>query len=92
LRVTPEAFQIVVRAGLLKEDVYDEVAVVQQDPLGIFVAFQADWQLTLLFDLEMNFVGDCLILTGIGSGTDDEVVCETGNLPEVQNNDVERLF
>jgi len=39
LRIAPEAFQRVERAGLRSEHVHDEVEVVEENPFGAVVAF-----------------------------------------------------
>ena len=38
-RVPPESFEAVEQARLGREDVHDEIEVVEQDPLGSLVAF-----------------------------------------------------
>ena len=48
--IAPEAGQVVKFAGFAVEDVDDEIAVVEQDPFGGIVAFDADGtRLELLF-------------------------------------------
>ena len=52
----------------------DDVNVVQQDPLGVPVAFDMVGSETLLLQLEFDLIGDGLDLTRRLPGAQDEVV------------------
>lgn len=39
--VTPEAFEVIKGASALGKDVYQEVAIIHQNPVGLIIAFDA---------------------------------------------------
>ncbi len=90
--MTPEALQIIVRAGAREEYVHDEIAVVLQDPLGVLVAFDADGHLALSLHLEIDFVTYGLVLACVGAGADQEVIGKGGNFPKIEDSNVLRLL
>jgi hypothetical protein len=93
LGAAPEAFEAVIFAGFGREDVDEEVAIVGEDPLGLFVAFDADGQFAgVLLELEADFIGDGLDLAGIGAGADDEEIGERCDAGEIEDQDFGGLF
>jgi hypothetical protein len=90
---TPEAFQSVVFAGLGRENVDQQVAVIRQHPFGLAVPFDIGGQLAgLMFQAQTDFVADGLHLPLISAGADDEVVGESGDAGEVEDYQVGGLF
>lgn len=69
-----------------------EVAVIHQNPIGLFVAFRADREFAECFKLAVNFVAYGLTLPGIACGTDDKEVSEGGDLSQVENAEVSSFF
>src|SRR5712692_8273283 len=62
LGVAPKTLEIVIGAGARREDVNQEVAIIHQDPLRVFVAFDADREVAVLLQLEADLIGDSLDL------------------------------
>ena len=90
---TPEAFQSVVFAGLGRENVDQQVAVIGQHPFGLAVPFDIGGQLAgLMFQAQSDLVADGLHLFLIAAGADDEVVGEGGDAGEVEDYQVGGLF
>ena len=68
---------------------HQKIAVVEQHPFGLFVAFQADWQLTnLVLEIEPHLVRYGLDLPLVGAGGDDEVVRERRDTPQIEHLDI----
>ena len=83
--VAPEALEVVKISGVFVEDVYDEVAVIEQDPFGRIVALGAnDAGVQLLLQLLGDLVGDRLHLPLVGAAGDNEKFGETGDIAEVE--------
>ena len=68
------------------------VAVIDQDPVGVLVAFDAQRIFAALFQLEPDLIADGLNLAGIGSRADNKEIGESSDLTEVQNPYVESFF
>lgn len=69
-----------------------EVAVIDQDPFGGVVAFDAVGELARLLKLFLDFVRDGVGLAGIGNRADDEVVGERSDVAEIQDGQVRSFF
>jgi len=65
-----------------------EVAVIAQHPLALFIAFDARRQFSAPFELLADLVGDGLILARVRTRADHKIIGETGDAGEVQNSDV----
>ena len=89
--VTPEALEGIEPAGLLLEDVDDQVAVVEQHPLGAVVALDVQRTHPLAAQPLLDRVGDRLHLALAGAAADQEVVGEVAHLLEVQDLEIDRL-
>ena len=87
--MAPEAFEVVVGAGLCLEDVDDEVAVVYKHPFAAVVALYADRRFAGAFELDVDFVANGLVLFGTGASADDEIVAEAGNFAKIEHLDVD---
>jgi hypothetical protein len=90
--MSPETFQVVVGTGACQENVNDEVAVVLENPLGVFVAFDADRKLALLLQFQVNFIADGLILPRAAAGTDQEVVGKSGDFLKIEDDNLLRFL
>jgi hypothetical protein len=58
----------------------------------VIVTFDADGAFALVREFLADRVDHCLDLTLVGSGTDDEIIGERGDLAEVEDADVRRFF
>ena len=86
LSSAPEALQVVIRAGALQEDVHQQIAVIHQDPFTVTETFHADRQFAeFALHSDVNFVGDGLVLTGIGSGADHKEISEARDFTKIEN-------
>ena len=83
LRVAPEAFEVVILAGFFGKYVNQEVAVIEQHPFGVLVAFDALWALAQFAELRFDLVGDRLDLPGVRAATDDEKVGEGSDFAKI---------
>ena len=93
LGMPPKTFQIIERARPIEKDVHEKVTVVQEHPFAVVVAFDVQRQLSpLILHLKVYFIGDGLVLAGVRPGADQEVVCQTGDLAKVENNDILRFL
>ena len=63
----------------------DEVAVVEQDPFGLTVAFHVQRPPALGPEVGLDGVGDCLDLSRVVSVADDELFCERVDLADVEH-------
>lgn len=71
---------------------HQEVAVIAQDPLALIVTFDAGRFFAALLQLQVDFVGNGLVLARTRPGADHKVIRETGHAGEIQNNDVRGFF
>jgi len=92
LCAAPQAFQVVVGAGLLGENVNHEIAVIDQNPLRVLITFDAGRVLARFFQLGLDLIGDGLNLAGIAAAANQEKIREGGNLANVECNDVAGLL
>ncbi len=69
-----------------------EVPIIHQNPIRLFVPFRADREFTECFELAVNLVADGLPLPGIACGTDYKEVGERGDVPEVEHAKVGGFF
>jgi hypothetical protein len=72
--------------------VNQKIAVIEQNPLTLFVALGAGRVLALLLQTQPDLVGDGLVLTRVRSGADDEIIGERSDPGEIQNRDVSGFF
>jgi hypothetical protein len=68
------------------------VAVIDQHPLGVFVSFDAVRVLALLLEHRLDLIGDCLDLAGVGARTKYKMVGETGDVAQIEYDDVAGLL
>jgi hypothetical protein len=92
LRVPPEPLQVIVRPGIRQKDVDDKVAVILKDPFPVVITFDADGKFAAIFQLVVNLVADGLILAGVRSGANQEKIGETGDLAQVERDQILRLL
>jgi hypothetical protein len=69
-----------------------EVPIIHEDPLGIFVALDADWQFADLFQFLINLVAGGVPLAGVGDGADDEEISEGRYISKVEDPQVGGFF
>ena len=69
----------------------DEIPVIAENPFTLIVAFEAVREVADLLQIPMNGVGNGLILAGIGTRTDHEVIGEGGDAREIEHQDVRCL-
>jgi len=65
------------------------IAVIRQNPFGVFEAFHADGIFAALIELLADLFHDRLDLLGIASAADHEKIREGGDFAQVQNANVE---
>lgn len=72
---------------------YDDVAVVEQNPFRLGDALDADWITVLFFfDAIVDFVGQGADVTVGGASGDHEYLGDLQQLSDVEENDFEALF
>lgn len=69
-----------------------KVAVIEQNPLTLFISFDAGREIAVFFQPQADLVGDGLILARTRAGADDEVIGETGDSGEIQNSKIGGLL
>ena len=74
LACAPQPFEIVKLSRLARENVDDEIDVVQQDPFAFLLSFDMEGTDSLFAESFVNAFSDRLIVTAGGAGADDEVV------------------
>ena len=92
LGVAPQALQVIVLARLGGEDVDQIIAVIGQNPFGVFESFHADRIFAALVELRADLFADGLNLLGVGPAADHEEVGERGDFAQVKHTDVDRFF
>ncbi len=91
--VGPETLQLVVVAGLTIEDVHDDVAVVQQDPLAEVLALASqDATFHTGLELMLDLFDQRLHVTRRGPGGDDEDIGDDHEFGDVEEEDVFALL
>lgn len=55
---------------------YDEIAIIHQNPFGGVVAFDADRKLAGLLQLFFDFVTDGVAVAGVGTRADYKIISE----------------
>lgn len=90
--VTPQSFERIIFARLRGKDMHKEIAVIEQNPLALIVAFGARRKLAVFLQLESDLIGDGLVLARTRARADHEVVGEAGNSGQVQNGNVGGFF
>ena len=91
--ISPETSEIVEIAGVAVEKMNDEIAVIEQHPLGGVVAFDADRAaIRARFELFVDLVSDRLNLPLVRAACDNEKFGKAGELAQIEPDDVERLF
>src|SRR3954451_14968399 len=91
--IGPEPFKVVVAPDLVEEYVDDEVAVVEQHPLGVGEALDADgrWPVDRLY-LSLDLLGDGLDLPAVVPAGDHEGVGDRQHTADVEDDSVLRLL
>ena len=90
--LAPEPVQVVVFPLLGAEDVNDDIAVVEQQPAGVYGALAVIGRGALSFQAQLDVVEDRADLPLAVPGTDDKVVREAANAADVQQDDISRLL
>ena len=90
-RGVPEAFQVVVGALIRREDVDDDVAVIEQDPARFRFAFFSERLDPVLRDSLRDSVDYRLKLTDCLAAGEHEIIGEGRDITNVQQENVFRL-
>lgn len=70
-----------------------QVAIIDQDPIRLVIAFDASRQLARpLLEIEPHLVGDGLNLALVGAGDDHEIIGERRDPGEIENRDIGGLL
>jgi hypothetical protein len=72
----PQAFEVVKLPSPGRENMNDEIDVVQKDPLSFFVSFNVKRASSQFTELLIDTFGDGLTVTAGSTGADDEVIGE----------------
>ena len=91
--VAPKAFERIKATALVREDVHDEVGIVEQIPTaraGSFDEFRL--RVIELQKLLLDGIRDRLSLTFRVAGADDEVITESRQFADVEHIEVERFL
>jgi hypothetical protein len=81
--VTPKAIEIVIGTGFLGKNVDQVVAIIRQNPFGIFEAFHADGVFSDIVKLAPDLFSDGLNLLWIATGGDDEEIGEGRDFAQI---------
>ena len=87
----PHLFQIVEAAHFRSEEMDDDVARVDQNPVATLRAFGRDAQDALILQLLAQMVGHGADLPGRAAGGNHHEVCDAGFVGEFDDDDVVRL-
>jgi len=90
--IGPQPLQVVEVTGELVEDVDDEVAEVEQQPLGILDAFAAQHLAARLLHGLLGGFGEGEDVTTRGSGSDDEHIGDDDEARHVEDRDPQPLL
>ncbi len=86
--IAPDVLERVIGAVLGREDVDDEVAVVDEGPAALLGALDAELGLAELLHLLVDLDGDGVALPARGRRDDHEVVDQRGGLAQVEQEDI----
>src|SRR5947207_4513338 len=75
----PQALQIVELARPRGEDMYDEINVVQQDPLAFYLSFDVQRPHAVLLQGFFDLFRNCLVVTCGGSSANQKVIGKRTN-------------
>ena len=89
LGVPPQPLQIVVAARAVQENMANQIAIILQNPLAVVIPFQADGNFASIFHLGIDLVADGLVLAGIGTGANQEIIGKTGDFSKIENYQVQ---
>ncbi len=92
LSVAPQAIEIVIRAGFLGENVDQVIAIIRQDPFGVFETLHADGVFSDIVKLAADLFRDGLNLFGITAGGDDEEIRERGDFAQIEHSNIGGFF
>ena len=56
----------------------------RQDPFSVVITFQADGNFTPIFQLVIDLITDRLVLAGIGTGADEEIIGKAGDFSQIE--------
>ena len=85
----PEFFNAVVIARVGIEEMYDERAVIKQDPRATLIALNAHAFIAqFVFELMVDVFADRVQLPTTGTAGDDKVIKDARQVTKVENNDV----
>ena len=70
----------------------NEVAVIDQDPLGVVITFQADGPFAPLFEILADSIADSLYLALVGAAAEDKVIRKRGYFAKVEDADIGGLL
>ena len=73
--VSPQMLKLIELSVVLKEDVHDNIDIVEADPCLALIALDALCLHALFTEPELNLNGKRLYLCGAGSGGDNEIAC-----------------
>ena len=74
------------------ENMYNDVAVVQQQPAGVYCAFMVVWGDALFLQVQFYFVIYRTELPLVVAGADNEIVGKTAYFTGIQQHDIGCLF
>jgi hypothetical protein len=89
--ICPQLLDIVETAHFGAENVHNDVAGIDQNPIGMRQALDANIALAGLLQLHRQLVGNCADMAVGAAGRDDHAVSERGFAIEVDGDDVFRL-
>lgn len=90
-RIFPKSFDIVFVSFMAVKDVYDDVCVIEKDPLSVSESFGAD-ALPHMSDICIDTGGDTIDVAIASSGADDEVIGIIAFSPDVDDDGFNRFF
>ena len=89
---SPQALQIVEFARSRRENMNDEIDVVQKDPLAFSVSLDVQRPYGLSLQCLFNIISDGLIVTCRGSSTNQEIIGEGANIAKFDHHRVLRVL
>ena len=88
----PQALQVVELARPRRENVNDEIDIVQKDPLPFGIAFDVQGSNALPLEYFFDVVCNRLSVPGRCAGTNEEVIGEGAQLAKFEHHRVKRLL